>query len=72
MTIDMTFERREVLIRKEERAEGRSEGRAEARTDDITDMLSRGKTVEEIVDFCGYPYDQVKKVEESLLAKSTN
>lgn len=74
MTIDMTFERREVLIRKEERAEGRTEGRAEgraeARTDDITDMLRRGKTVEEIVDFCGYPYDQVKKVEDSLLAST--
>ena len=67
MTIDMTFERREALIRKEERAEGK----AEARTDDITDMLRRGKTVEEIVDFCGYPYDQVKKVEDSLLATAT-
>ena len=29
MTIDMTFERREVLIREEERAEGRAEGQAE-------------------------------------------
>ena len=34
----------------------------------ITDMLRRGKTVEEIVDFCSYPYDQVKEIEESLLA----
>ena len=72
MTIDMTFERREVLIREEERAEGREEGREEGRAleikEKITDMLRRGKTVEEIVDFCGYPYDQVKEIEESLLA----
>ena len=34
----------------------------------ITDMLRRGKTVEEIVEFCGYPYDQVKEIEESFLA----
>ncbi len=34
----------------------------------IEDMLRRGKTVEEIVDFCGYPYEQVKKVEENLVA----
>ena len=34
----------------------------------ITYMLRRGKTVEEIVDFCDYPYEQVKEIEESLLA----
>ena len=50
------------------REEGREEGREEARENDIIDMLRRGKTVEEIVDFCGYPYDQVKKAEENLLA----
>ena len=33
----------------------------------ITDMLCRGKTVEEIVDFCGYPYELVKKIEENHL-----
>ena len=36
----------------------------------ISDMLSRGKTVEEIVEFCGYSIEQVKQVEESMLAKS--
>ena len=30
-------------------------------------MLRRGKTVEEIVDFCNYPYELVKKIEEDLL-----
>ena len=38
----------------------------------ITDMLRRGKTVEEIVDFCGYSYDQVKQVEDSFLADPVN
>lgn len=32
----------------------------------ISDMLLRGKTVEEIVDFCNYPYELVKKTEEEL------
>lgn len=45
----------------------KEEGREEGREDDIVGMLRRGKTVEEIVDFCGYPYEQVKKVEEGLL-----
>ena len=50
------------------REDAREEGREEGREDDIVGMLRRGKTVEEIVDFCGYPYDQVKKVENDLLA----
>lgn len=44
------------------------DAKEEARENDIIAMLRRGKTVEEIVDFCGFPYDQVKKVEENLLA----
>ena len=32
----------------------------------IEKMLRRGRTVEEIVDFCGYPYEQVKKVADSM------
>ncbi|SDA61103.1 hypothetical protein SAMN02910275_01582 [Butyrivibrio sp. INlla18] len=35
----------------------------------ITDMLVRGKSPEEISDFCGYPLDQVKSVQEKLLHK---
>ncbi len=31
-------------------------------------MLRKGKTPEEIVDFCDYPPELVKEVEESLLA----
>ena len=33
----------------------------------ISNMLRRGKTVEQIVDFCDYPYELVKKIEEDLL-----
>ena len=36
----------------------------------ISDMLRRGKTVEEIVDFCDYPYDLVKKIEADLLIEA--
>ena len=32
----------------------------------IKTMLRRGKTVEEIVDFCDYPYELVKNIEEEL------
>lgn len=33
----------------------------------ISDMLRRGKTVEEIVDFCNYPLELVKKIQNELL-----
>ena len=56
--------------REEGRAEGREEGREEGRAEMIKDMLKRGKTVEEIVDFCGYPYEQVRKVSDSLNVSS--
>ena len=46
--------------------EAREEGRKEGRNKDIADMLRRGKTVEAIVEFCNYPYDQVKEVADSL------
>ena len=30
-------------------------------------MLTKGKTVEAIADFCGYPIDLVREVEKNLL-----
>jgi hypothetical protein len=60
--------RSEYIKERQILMEEREEGREEARENDIIDMLRRGKTVEAIVDFCGYPYEQVKKVEENLLA----
>ena len=48
-------------------AQGRAEGIEEGRNEQIKSMLSRGKTVEQIVEFCGYTYEQVKTVEEGML-----
>ena len=36
----------------------------------IEEMLRRGKSPEDIADFCGYPIELVKQVEESLLVVS--
>ncbi len=57
----------EAEVNEAFKEEGRAEGRVEGREGDIIAMLRRGKTIEEIVDFCGFPYDQVKRVEDSLL-----
>ena len=46
--------------------DAREEGRSEESFDRIRDMLSRGKTVEDIVNFCGYPFEMVRK-EEGML-----
>ena len=47
--------------------DARDEGREEESTERITDMLTRGKTVDEIVEFCGYSRDLVKKVHDSIM-----
>ena len=60
---------KERIIFQDLRDEGIEIGREDERVELITNMLRRGKTVEEIVDFCNYPYDEVKRVEESLLTK---
>ena len=36
----------------------------------IVEMLRRGKSPEDIADFCGYPIELVKQVEESLFSSS--
>ena len=46
------------------------EGRAMRDDEQIRSLLNRGKTVDEIVDFCGYPYEQVKKVEDNMLVSA--
>jgi len=48
-------ESRDVTLKKE-------------RTEKISDMLNRGKTPEEIEEFCGYSMEQIKEVQESMLA----
>ncbi len=49
------------------RKEGREEGREEELKSRVRYMLEKGKTVEEIVDFCGYPEDVIKKIEKELM-----
>ena len=65
---------KERIILQDARAEGREEGREEGiekgrairDAEKIESMLRRGKTVEEIVEFCEYSYEQVKKVEDRI------
>lgn len=47
MTIDMTFERREELIRAEEREAGRAEGRAEGKLELVAELLNNGEITPE-------------------------
>ena len=61
---------KERIIFQDLRDEGIEIGREDERVELITNMLRRGKTVEEIVDFCKLPYDEVKIVEESLMTNS--
>ncbi len=49
------------------RKEGREEGREEELKSRVRYMLEKRKTVEEIVDFCGYPEDVIKKIEKELM-----
>jgi len=58
MTIDMTWEHREELIRRDERAEGREEGIIAM----ISKALNNGKTPEEIAEFLGIDIEEVLKV----------
>lgn len=44
----------------------KAEGRAEGRVEDIRNMLLKGKTAEQIADFCGYDLNEVKKVEAEM------
>ena len=57
----------EAEVKELFKEEGREEGREQEVTERIQDMLRRGKTVAEITDFCGYPKEQVEKVEKSML-----
>ena len=46
--------------------EGREEGREEEQRDQISKMLSKGKTPEQIADFCDYPIKLVLEVQSNL------
>lgn len=48
----------------------KAEGKAEERTQQIEYMLQHGKTVKEIVSFCGYPTELVQEVADHLVAQT--
>ena len=56
---------REHSLREEGREEG-SKARLVEMIGMIGNMLKKGRTPEEISDFCGIPLDEVKKVEAEL------
>lgn len=57
---------KEWVVLQEAKEEGREEGREEANSERIAYMLRNGRTVDQIVEFCGYPIETVKAVEEKL------
>ena len=57
-----------LLMRDLENREiGIEEGIEKEQKSQIEKLLKKGKTPEEIVDFCDYPAELVKAVQESLL-----
>ena len=84
MHFDMTWERREGLIREEERAEGRAEGRMEGRLDGLTEgnmirlisqvqrKLKRGKTLPEIADEVEETEEAVRPIVEVIQAEGVD
>ena len=47
-------------------SQGISQGKDIRENEIITDMLSRGKSIDEIVEFCNFPYEQVQKIASSM------
>ena len=64
----MTFGDRIDWEKELSRKEGLEEGREEGHVDVIEDMLKNGKTVEMIAEFCNYPVEYVRKVEDQMKA----
>ena len=59
--------RREYMTLAMRDLENQEIGRNQRDREKIEIMLKKGKTAEEIVDFCDYPLTLVKSVQESLL-----
>lgn len=66
MTLDYTWERREVLIREEEREEGRAEGKAEERRTLIQKNLDKGMSIKDIAEFMGISENEIKQLGEHI------
>ena len=64
-----------MVVLMDAKDEGREEGRAEGRDNEIREriqyMLQNGKNAEEIADFCGYPYDVVKRIENEMIVSES-
>ena len=61
---------KEWVIIQDARDEGYEDGQKSESVRVITNMLRSGKTAEEVAELCGYTVEQVREVEESLLAIS--
>lgn len=55
---------RENLALQDAKDEGREEGREEF----IEDLLRQGKKAKEIADFCEIPIEQIRIIEQNMLA----
>ena len=62
----MTLLMRDLENQEIGREEGRELGREEERRNQIAEMLEKGKTPEDIADFCGYPIELVRKIQKNL------
>ena len=67
MTIDMTWERREQLIRRDEREAGREEGREMLLVEMVINALKNKHTPEEIAQFMGIEQDTVFKIQNEYM-----
>jgi predicted transposase/invertase (TIGR01784 family) len=63
----MTLYQRDLENQEIGMEKGIEQGMEKERTDKIAEMLNNGRTVEAIVDFCNYPLELVKKVQESMM-----
>jgi len=68
MTFGDRIDWEKELSRKEGFEEGRKEALEEGRIDMIEGLLKNGKTVEMIAEFCNYPVEYVRKIEEQMKA----
>ena len=67
------FSRDDILLygareeaREEGREEGRREGREQGRKETIRIMLKKGRTPEEIADFCDFDIEEIRTVENMI------
>jgi predicted transposase YdaD len=72
--LEMDYDEEEIheLFKEEGRKEGiikgRAEGMEEERNRSVKNMLAKGRSAEEIVDFCGYSIEFVRQVEKDMQA----